>query len=100
MSRKKPDNTNIMDTYSLKAARVNVNMSRAEVERKTGVSVAMLSRYENGVSEPSGRVVQKLCLLYGIGIDKIRFEDKPKNGSRRKQDERVADGKGRQTLDS
>ena len=74
MDRKIPD----METLSLKAARVNAELSRSEVERETGITAGMLARYESGKSEPPATAIQKLCLLYGIGIERLRFGKKAK----------------------
>lgn len=56
---------------TLAAARVNAGLTRKEVSRITGISVAMLGRYESGKTEIRGTALQKMCLLYKIGIEDL-----------------------------
>ena len=67
-------NTSSDLSYSLFAARVNRNLTRKDVTQKTGISYAMLGRYERGEIEPRASDLQKLCLLYDIGIENLRFD--------------------------
>ena len=67
-------NTRKHNTYTLYAIRINRCMSREYVHEMTGISVAMLGRYETGVSMPPATVVQKLCALYEVGIEDIDLE--------------------------
>ena len=62
-------------TLSLAAARVNTGLSRKEVSAKTGITISMLGRYETGKSEPRASDLQKLCALYHVRIDQLRFDD-------------------------
>lgn len=67
---------------TLYAARVNVGLTRKEVVQKTGIPYAMLGRYERCEIEPRATDLQKLCLLYDIGIENLRF-DKTKSTDRK-----------------
>lgn len=50
----------------LKEARISNNLSQAEVSEATGITISMLSRYENGHVEPMYERLIKLCKLYGV----------------------------------
>ena len=72
--------TNDKWSLSLYAARINRNLTRGEVCRETGISYERLGRFERGEDEPRASELQQLCLLYGVGIENLRF-DKPKGSS-------------------
>ena len=60
---------------TLYAARVNAGYSRSEVSRLTGLSLQTIGKYEAGQAEPKASMLQKLCLLYGVGIEQLRFDN-------------------------
>ena len=64
-------------TLSLYAARVNMGLSRKQVEEETGIPVALIGKYEREQAEPRASDVQKLCLLYRVGIEDLRFRGTP-----------------------
>ncbi len=88
---------------TLYAARINAGLSRNEVcEAIPGLSLEMLGKIESGAIEPKVTLALKLCELYGISIDRLRFDDvKPiKRAARRthkeaKDNEGKADGDGK-----
>ncbi len=53
----------------LKKARDDCDLSQAEAAQKVGVSQQNLSKYENGVLEPSIETLGKLCDLYCVSAD-------------------------------
>ena len=57
---------------SLKAARVNADLSQEDVERETGISRRTIIRWENGESFPSENKLIVLCKLYGILPENIK----------------------------
>jgi DNA-binding XRE family transcriptional regulator len=56
---------------SLRAARVNANMTQPEVAKRIGVSSRSICNWERGKSYPNGIVLLKLCELYGVPMDNI-----------------------------
>lgn len=58
---------------TIKAARVNKNLTQAQAAELLGVSKDSLWNYENGRSFPDVRVVQKMVEVYGISYDNLIF---------------------------
>lgn len=64
---------------TLKAARVNVGLSRPEVKRRLNaefgieISVNTLSSYENKVTQPNIETGKALASIYGLSVDDIKF---------------------------
>lgn len=84
-------------TLSLQAARINKGLSRAEASRLLGISVSTLSNYERGLREPGAIIFMKMCGLYGIEAERIRFDEKLLGGNdggpgKEVSHERKADG--------
>lgn len=65
-----------MIKISLAAARVNADMTQAEVAEKMHVSNKTVVNWENGISEPSFAAMNVLSDLYGIPMDNIRLPKK------------------------
>lgn len=65
-----------MSKMTLRAARVNVNLSQEEAATKLGVNKKTLSRWENGVSVPKGDKIDAICTLYCLPYDSIIFFNK------------------------
>lgn len=63
-----------MTKITLKAARVNANLSRAEAAAKIGVAVSTLKNWENGKTFPNQPKIQRLCEVYGISFDVLFFD--------------------------
>lgn len=53
----------------LKAMRRNNNLSQREVSEAIGVSISIISDYENGVKTPSVEKLLKLAGLYRCSVD-------------------------------
>lgn len=56
---------------SLKAARVNANLTQRETAKKMNIDRATLINWENGKTFPNAPQLIRLCEIYGIGIDDI-----------------------------
>lgn len=64
-----------MSEITLKAARVNANLTLEEVSKETGVSVPTLSKWENYRTFPTAIQLKTLCRLYGQSMDDIFVPD-------------------------
>lgn len=58
---------------SMKAARVNANMTQFEASKKLNISKSTLANYEKGASIPGMKMGEKIAELYGVPVDKIKF---------------------------
>lgn len=63
-----------MTKITLKAARVNANLSQAEAAAKIGVAVSTLKNWEAGKTFPNQPKIQRLCEVYGISFDVLFFD--------------------------
>lgn len=62
-----------MDKISLAAARVNVGLSQKSAAEVLGVSNKTLCNWENGKTFPDQPMIEKICALYCISYDSIKF---------------------------
>lgn len=62
-----------MPKITLKAARVNANLSQAEAAAKIGVAVSTLKNWETGKTFPTQPKIERLCDVYGISFDVLFF---------------------------
>lgn len=58
---------------TLKAARVNANLSQEEASERIGVCVSTLQNYESGKRIPDWDVVMKIEEVYGVPADNLIF---------------------------
>ena len=58
---------------SLKAARVNAELTQREAAKRIGVSREALQTYESGKTIPNWVVVNRMKEVYGIPLDFISF---------------------------
>lgn len=58
---------------TLKAARVNKNLSQSAAAKLIGVSESMLSKWENGKAFPSTKRIPKILDAYGVKYDDLIF---------------------------
>lgn len=65
-----------MPKFSLKAARINANMSRKFVAQELGVSESTIKNWELGKTFPNQPMIELICNLYGIPYDYIDFAAK------------------------
>ena len=61
---------------SLKAARINKNLTQREAALLIGVSVPTIANYENGASFPDVPVIMKIEKVYGLPYSEINFPPK------------------------
>lgn len=58
---------------SLRAARVNAEMTQAQAGKALGVSAHAILNWETGKAIPSADKAQALASLYGLNMDDIDF---------------------------
>lgn len=63
--------------FSLKAIRVNANMTQREAAEKLGISRGTLANWEKGKQFPDAKHIAKIEKVYGVNYDRISFL--PKN---------------------
>lgn len=62
-----------MPKISLKAARVNANLSQQDAADRIGVAVSTLRNWEAGKTYPTKPKIDRLCEVYGISFDVLFF---------------------------
>lgn len=65
-----------MPKITLKAARVNVDLTQKEAAEKLGVSIKTLWNWENGECVPPSDKIDPICELYDIHYDNLIFYSK------------------------
>ena len=58
---------------TLEAARRNVGLTQKEAADQLGINSKTLANWENHVTFPPVDMVVKLCELYGVSYDNIKF---------------------------
>lgn len=58
---------------SLKAARVNANLTLAEASEKIGVSVSALKNWEAKKTFPDQPKIERICEAYSVPYDMLKF---------------------------
>lgn len=61
---------------SLKAARVNANLTQKEAAKAIGVDATTIFKWENGRTAPRFHQFKALCALYGVDMDCISLLSK------------------------
>lgn len=59
---------------TLKAARVNANLTREDVAKSLNVSKKTVWSWENGKTKPNLKYVEKICDLLGRSYDEIQWK--------------------------
>lgn len=62
-----------MVKISIRAARVNANLSQKEAADHLGVSNKTLGFWENGITYPPADKIPAICELYGVSYDNLNF---------------------------
>ena len=62
-----------MAKMTLKAARVNVDLSQKDAASKLGVSNKTLGNWENGITFPPANKIPAICDLYGVSYNNLNF---------------------------
>ena len=60
-------------SITLKAARVNKQMTQIEAAEKLGIAVDTLRQYESGKTFPDVPMIQKIENLYSVSYNDINF---------------------------
>lgn len=58
---------------SLKAARVNADLSQKEAAKCLKISNKTLHSWENGETSPSAKHIDAMCELYKVSYDNLNF---------------------------
>lgn len=62
---------------SLKAARVNAELTQKEASERMGIDVSTIVSWESGRTSPKATQLQKLCDIYGLeGVDSLFLRQK------------------------
>lgn len=69
----KKERSSIMTDISLAAARVNAELTQAEVAKMIGVTTKTIRSYEKGYTVPPSLTLKKLSKIYKISMDNIRI---------------------------
>ena len=64
----------MIESLSLRAARINRNMTIEDAAAKVGLSARQLYRLEAGETIPKWDIVVKLAEVYGYATDDLRIE--------------------------
>ena len=62
-----------MASMTLKAARVNADLTQKEAAKIFKVSNKTLSNWENGTSFPKADKIDLICSVYGVAYDNLIF---------------------------
>lgn len=60
---------------TLKAARVNANMTQMQVAEQLNVSKKTVCSWENGKTTPKLDKIEPICKLYGVTYDDIAWHN-------------------------
>lgn len=60
-------------SITLKAARVNQNLTQEEAAKRLGVQKETVSNWERGKSFPSTKLIPKITELYKVNYDDLNF---------------------------
>lgn len=64
---------------TLKAARVNANLTLDDAANELHITRQTLSNYENGITSPTVEKLIEICHLYKVRIESILFLPKESN---------------------
>ena len=65
-----------MARLTLKAARVNADLTQGEAAKKLGVAPSTIRNWEKGKSLPSADKIDSVCEVYGLPYNDIIFFNK------------------------
>ena len=63
-------------SITVAAARVNAGMTQAEAAKALEISKGTYCNYENGKTEPTIFMAEKIANLFGFTLDQIEFSKK------------------------
>lgn len=58
---------------TMKAARINANLTQEEMADRLGVTKKTIGSWENGKTKPKLDKVEPICSLLGVGYDDIMW---------------------------
>ena len=59
--------------FTLKACRVNKNITQKEAAQRVGISARTLQNYEDGITFPPVDIAKRLLGLYDVGWNDVDF---------------------------
>lgn len=62
-----------MEKITLKAARVNIGLTQAQLAEAVGVNVNTIKNWENGKTFPRQPMIERICEVVGIPYDRLNF---------------------------
>ena len=62
-----------MDKISMRAARINAELTQAQAAKCVGVSIKTLQMWERYETSPNAKYIDKICEAYGRSYDGIAF---------------------------
>ena len=62
-----------MDKISMRAARINAELTQAQAAKCVGVSIKTLQMWERYETSPNAKYIDKICDAYGRSYDGIAF---------------------------
>lgn len=78
IAHNKSDNSdrkeNPMEAISLKAARINADLTQEQVKERTGFARSTLINWESGKTSPRYADLLTLCELYGIPVECVKVK--------------------------
>lgn len=63
-----------MPKITLAAARKNAELTQAQVAEALNVARSTIRNWEKGITFPKQPMIEKMCELYNVPYDYIRFE--------------------------
>lgn len=58
---------------SMKAARINADLTLAQAAEKFGVAIGTVKNWEAKKTFPNQPMIEKICEVYGIPYDMLKF---------------------------
>lgn len=62
-----------MVKMTMKAARVNANLTQREAAQALGVDRKTIGSWENGITKPKADKIDEICSLYNVSYDMLIF---------------------------
>ena len=64
-----------MVKMTLKGLRANARLTQRQAAELIGVSPKTVSNWEKGITYPNQKQIEKICEVYGVPYDCIKFVD-------------------------
>lgn len=69
-----------MFQVSLKAARINANLTQRQAAAILGIDITTIGKWESGKSSPRASQLKALCEAYSIPVENVALDNKPPAG--------------------